>query len=123
MARAGELGADQTLTFLREVDDINVRRRMRVVELARTLVSGSLLDKRITVLGAAFNPNSDDVRRSAALNIAAQLQGATVTVTERRCSKARDGVFLDGCLSRSSTWPWEMELQSPCSRSGRTTTT
>lgn len=84
MARAGELGADQALTFLREVDDINVRRRMRVVELARTLVGGSLLGKRITVLGAAFKPNSDDVRDSPALSIAAQLQlqGADVTVTD-----------------------------------------
>ncbi len=29
MARAGELGADQALTFLREVDEINLRRRLR----------------------------------------------------------------------------------------------
>ncbi|WP_026531710.1 UDP-glucose dehydrogenase family protein [Arthrobacter sp. H41] len=84
MARAGELGADQALTFLREVDDINVRRRIRVVELTRTLVGGSLLGKRITVLGAAFKPDSDDVRDSPALSIAAQLQlqGADVTVTD-----------------------------------------
>ncbi|WP_026549703.1 UDP-glucose/GDP-mannose dehydrogenase family protein [Arthrobacter sp. Br18] len=84
MARAGELGADQALTFLREVDDINVRRRIRVVELTRTLVGGSLLGKRITVLGAAFKPDSDDVRDSPALSIAAQLQlqGAEVTVTD-----------------------------------------
>ncbi|MHA7272350.1 UDP-glucose dehydrogenase family protein [Arthrobacter sp. TMT4-20] len=84
MARAGELGADQALTFLREVDDINVRRRLRAVELTRGLVGGSLLGKRITVLGAAFKPNSDDVRDSPALSIAAQLQlqGADVTVTD-----------------------------------------
>jgi UDPglucose 6-dehydrogenase len=84
MARAGELGADQALTFLREVDDINVRRRIRVVELTRRLVGGSLLGQRITVLGAAFKPDSDDVRDSPALSIAAQLQlqGADVTVTD-----------------------------------------
>ena len=84
MARAGQLGADQALTFLREVDDINVRQRMRTVELTRGLLCGSLLGKRITVLGAAFKPNSDDVRDSPALNIAAQLQlqGAEVTVTD-----------------------------------------
>jgi UDPglucose 6-dehydrogenase len=84
MARAGELGADQALTFLREVDAINMRRRTRVVELARDLVDGSLLGKRITVLGAAFKPESDDVRDSPALSIAAQLQlqGAVVTVTD-----------------------------------------
>lgn len=84
MARAGELGADQALTFLREVDAINMRRRTRVVELARDLCGGSLLGKRITVLGAAFKPESDDVRDSPALSIAAQLQlqGAVVTVTD-----------------------------------------
>lgn len=84
MARAGELGADQALTFLREVDAINMRRRTRVVELTRELCEGSLLGKRITVLGAAFKPESDDVRDSPALSIAAQLQlqGAVVTVSD-----------------------------------------
>lgn len=84
MARAGELGADQALTFLREVDAINMRRRSRMVELTRELCDGTLLGKRITVLGAAFKPESDDVRDSPALSIAAQLQlqGAVVTVTD-----------------------------------------
>lgn len=89
MARAGELGADQALTFLREVDAINMRRRTRVVELARELCGGSLLGQRITVLGAAFKPESDDVRDSPALSIAAQLQlqGAVVTVTDPKALK------------------------------------
>lgn len=84
MARAGELGADQALTFLREVDAINMRRRTRVVELTRELCGGSLMGQRLTVLGAAFKPESDDVRDSPALSIAAQLQlqGAVVTVTD-----------------------------------------
>ena len=84
MARAGELGADQALTFLREVDNINMRRRIRMVELAREVCEGSLLGKRIAVLGAAFKPDSDDIRDSPALNVAAQLQlqGATVRVTD-----------------------------------------
>ncbi|MEU2349062.1 UDP-glucose/GDP-mannose dehydrogenase family protein [Modestobacter sp. NPDC049651] len=84
MARAGELGADQALTFLREVDNINMRRRIRMVELAREVLDGSLLGKRIAVLGAAFKPDSDDIRDSPALNVAAQLelQGATVRVTD-----------------------------------------
>ena len=84
MARAGELGADQALTFLREVDNINMRRRIRMVELAREVCDGSLLGKRVAVLGAAFKPNSDDIRDSPALNVAAQLQlqGATVLVTD-----------------------------------------
>ena len=82
MARAGELGADQALTFLREVDAINMRRRTRMMELTRELVGGSLIGARVAVLGAAFKPDSDDVRDSPALNIAGQiqLQGASVTV-------------------------------------------
>ncbi|WP_369140383.1 UDP-glucose dehydrogenase family protein [Modestobacter versicolor] len=84
MARAGELGADQALTFLREVDAINMRRRIRMVDLAREVCDGSLLGKRVAVLGAAFKPDSDDIRDSPALNVAAQLQlqGAVVRVTD-----------------------------------------
>ena len=84
MARAGELGADQALTFLREVDTINLRRRSKVVELAREASGGSFIGRRIAVLGAAFKPHSDDIRDSPALNVAAQasLQGADVVVTD-----------------------------------------
>jgi UDPglucose 6-dehydrogenase len=86
MARAGELGADQALTFLREVDAINQRRRSRMVDLARDQCGGSFLGHRIGVLGAAFKPDSDDIRDSPALNVAAQirLQGGHVTVHDPR---------------------------------------
>ena len=82
MARAGELGADQALTFLREVDSINMRRRTRMVELATKACGGSLLGANVAVLGAAFKPESDDVRDSPALNVAGllQLNGAAVNV-------------------------------------------
>jgi UDPglucose 6-dehydrogenase len=84
MARAGELGADQALSFLREVDAINMRRRVRMVDLAREVCEGSIVGLRVAVLGAAFKPDSDDVRDSPALSVAAQmgLQGATVVVTD-----------------------------------------
>jgi UDPglucose 6-dehydrogenase len=82
MARAGELGADQALTFLREVDSVNMRRRTHMVELAREALDGGFLGRRIAVLGATFKPDSDDVRDSPALNVAGQihLQGGQVTV-------------------------------------------
>ena len=84
MARAGELGVDQALTFLREVDSINMRRRVRMVDLAREECGGSIAGRRIAVLGAAFKPHSDDIRDSPALSVAEQmrLQGAQVTVTD-----------------------------------------
>ena len=52
MARAGELGADQALAFLREIDSINMRRRVRMVDLAREVCGGSIVGRRIAVLGA-----------------------------------------------------------------------
>lgn len=94
MARAGELGADQALTFLREVDAINMRRRQRVVDLAREML-GSLIGTRITVLGAAFKPNSDDVRDSPALAVAGQLSlaGASVRVYDPQAMDNARKVF------------------------------
>ncbi|MER7112719.1 UDP-glucose dehydrogenase family protein [Streptomyces sp. NPDC000229] len=83
MARAGELGADQALTFLREIDSINMRRRGQMVGMTReALGDGTFLGKRVAVLGATFKPDSDDVRDSPALNVAGQihLQGGQVTV-------------------------------------------
>jgi UDPglucose 6-dehydrogenase len=82
MARAGELGVSDALSFLREIDSVNMRRRGHMVELTREALGGELLGKRVAVLGATFKPDSDDVRDSPALNVAGQLhlQGAQVTV-------------------------------------------
>ena len=95
MARAGELGASQALTFLREVDCINMRRRARMMELTREVVGGSLIGARVAVLGAAFKPDSDDVRDSPALNIAGQiqLQGASVTVYDPKAMDNSRALF------------------------------
>ncbi len=81
MARAEELGVDQALSFLREVDAINLRRRDRTVDLATELVEGSFAGTRVAVLGAAFKPNSDDIRDSPALDVASRLLAAGAGVT------------------------------------------
>jgi UDPglucose 6-dehydrogenase len=82
MARAGELGVDQAVTFLKDVDAINMRRRERMVELARDVVGNGFTGVRVGVLGAAFKPNSDDIRDSPALDVSMRLHrmGAQVTV-------------------------------------------
>lgn len=81
MARAEELGASQSLEFLREIDSINLRARQRVIDVVRSEVGLDLKSLKIAVLGAAFKPDSDDVRDSPALDIAAQIQAAGADVT------------------------------------------
>ena len=76
MARAEELGAKQALEFLREIDAINLRARQRVIDVVRGELSEDLTQYKIAVLGATFKPDSDDVRDSPALDIAAQLHAA-----------------------------------------------
>ena len=76
MARAEELGAKQALEFLREIDAINLRARQRVIDVVRGELSEDLTKYKIAVLGATFKPDSDDVRDSPALDIAAQLHAA-----------------------------------------------
>ena len=86
MARAGELGVDEALMFLRDIDDINIRRRQHTVDLAVEAMGGQADGRRVAVWGAAFKPDSDDVRDSPALHVATALReaGATVTVHDPR---------------------------------------
>lgn len=85
-ARATELGVADSLQFLEQVDEINRSRRRRAVELARELVGGTFINQRVAVLGAAFKPETDDVRDSPALSVAASIrsEGATVRVHDPR---------------------------------------
>ncbi|MCL6550526.1 MAG: UDP-glucose/GDP-mannose dehydrogenase family protein [Acidothermus cellulolyticus] len=82
IAWAEELGAGDAVAFLRDVDAINLRRRHRMVELAKEQCDGAFDGKRVGVLGAAFKPNSDDIRDSPALEVADTIRraGAAVTV-------------------------------------------
>ena len=83
-ARAEELGRGESLAFLKEVDEINLRQRQRVVDLATEALGGSVFRKKVAVLGVSFKPDSDDVRDSPALDVAVQLKGlgAEVVATD-----------------------------------------
>lgn len=83
-ARAEELGVESAVSFLRDVDAINQRRRDRVVAQAIKIFDREIENAKITVLGAAFKPNSDDIRDSPALEVALRLAdaGAQVTITD-----------------------------------------
>ncbi|MGN7964671.1 UDP-glucose dehydrogenase family protein [Microbacterium sp. 22179] len=74
-ARGEELGHGRALRFLREVDEINLRQRTRLVELVEEALGGSVAGRRIAILGLAFKPNSDDTRDSPALDVATRLHG------------------------------------------------
>ena len=81
IARAEELGATQALEFLRDIDSINLRARQRVIDVVRSMLSEDLTGYKIAVLGAAYKPDSDDVRDSPALDIAAQIHAAGASVS------------------------------------------
>jgi len=97
MARAGELGVDEALMFLRDIDDINIRRRQHTVDLAVEAMGGQAQGRRVAVWGAAFKPDSDDVRDSPALHVATALReaGATVTVHDPRAVDNARRLFPD----------------------------
>jgi len=109
MARSEELGARQSLEFLREIDAINMRARGRVIDLVRIDLGQDLKGKKIAVLGAAFKPDSDDVRDSPALDIAVQLNhaGASVRVHDPKAiepARARYAQLdfsenIEGCIA------------------------
>ncbi|NBS61396.1 MAG: UDP-glucose/GDP-mannose dehydrogenase family protein, partial [Microbacteriaceae bacterium] len=103
MARAEELGVGQSVAYLKEIDNINLRRRDRVIHLL-TQELGTLKDKKVLILGAAFKPDSDDVRDSPALAIAllAQAAGANVVV--------HDPVALHGVSLKHPKLPVEQHL-------------
>jgi UDPglucose 6-dehydrogenase len=108
MARAGELGVAEALTFLREVDAINARQRVRAVEIARELCGGAVVGRRIAVLGAAFKPGSDDVRDSPALDVAGQLHlaGALISV--------HDPKAMDNAAVRFPTLTYADSVEEAC---------
>ena len=108
MARANELGVDQALTFLREVDSVNLRRRDHVVQRAADLVGGQLNHARVAVLGAAFKPNSDDVRDSPALDVAGRLHLAGADV------RVYDPQAMVNAAAISPTLTYSPSLEAAC---------
>jgi UDPglucose 6-dehydrogenase len=95
MYRSSELGAYAATSLLQQVDEINMGQRQRVIDLALEALGGSVLNRRIGVLGAAFKPHTDDVRDSPALNVAAalHLRGAQVVVHDPEAADTAKAMF------------------------------
>lgn len=104
VARAEELGVGGPVAVLREVDAINMRQRARTIDKAVELLGGRAHGRRVAVLGAAFKPDSDDVRDSPALDVAATLEarGAAVHVYDPKAGDnarhARPGLRTVGSV-------------------------
>jgi UDPglucose 6-dehydrogenase len=79
-ARAEELGLASSVSFLGEVDAINLRQRERVIARVISDAGGDPVDLKVAVLGLAFKPQSDDVRDSPALDVARGLAEAGAQV-------------------------------------------
>lgn len=82
--QAAALNVSSVDNWMGMVDSINLDQRSRTVETARELCNGFLNGRTVTILGAAFKPDTDDIRDSPALDVALQLvaAGAHVTVTD-----------------------------------------
>jgi len=108
MARAGELGVGETLSFLQNVDDINMRSRRRAIAIARELTGGTFIGRNVAVLGAAFKPDSDDIRDSPALDVAVAVhrQGARVRV--------HDPVAMDNARAQFPALEYAPDVENTC---------
>jgi UDPglucose 6-dehydrogenase len=108
-AAARELGVGSLANLLGEVDTINLNRRSRVVELTRDVVGGAIAGCRVTVLGLAFKPGSDDVRDSPSLHVCGLLmqEGAVVTahdpVAMKNAARIRPALRLADSVSEAAT--------------------
>lgn len=82
--QAAHAGATALDDWMQLVDSVNQGQRERTVALAAELSGGSVAGRSITVLGASFKPDTDDIRDSPALDVADRLAaaGAHVTVTD-----------------------------------------
>ncbi|GAA2749694.1 UDP-glucose dehydrogenase family protein [Amnibacterium kyonggiense] len=125
-ARAEELGRGESVAFLKEIDAINLRRRQRMVDLVVEALGGQVFQKKVTVLGLAFKPDSDDVRDSPALDVAVQLngRGAHVIATDPEAipnsirlqpqlgfaTDTRDALYGSDCVVLVTEWKEYREL-------------
>jgi UDPglucose 6-dehydrogenase len=110
MARAQELGTEESLAFLHEVDELNTRRRARTVAVARELAGGSLRGRHVAVLGAAFKPGSDDIRDSPALAVAVAVH------SEGGLVRVHDPVAIDNARRAFPFLDYAPEAEKACER-------
>jgi len=108
IARAAELGVADSVQFLEQVDAINTARRHRAIDLAREMVGGDFAGCNLAVLGAAFKPETDDVRDSPALSVAAAIRAAGATV------RVHDPKAIDNARSSCPELEFAYDVAKAC---------
>ena len=69
-----------TPTLLNAVENVNIKQLEQIISIIKQRL-GNLTSKRITILGTAFKPNTDDIRDSIAIELIKKLQKRKVNVT------------------------------------------
>jgi len=89
--------------LLNAVIEVNELQKRRVVQKLLARLGGSLVGRRVALLGLAFKPDTDDMREASSLVLAARLQGegAEVVAYDPVAMDAAAGL-LDGVELRDS---------------------
>ena len=119
-ARAGELGVGDALAFLAEVDRVNDTMRAGVIRKVAELLGEHTSAATVTVLGAAFKPDSDDMRNSPALDLAVELSESSCTTRPPARSSLRGRTAPTRSPPQRSP-PWREPTWSSSARSGAST--
>lgn len=101
-AIAKRTGSKHFSDLLDAVNNVNSDRRNRVFDLAKKMLS-DFGDKKITILGVAFKPNTDDVRLSPGLQLAVELRKAGAEVTIHDPVALRNASILHPQLLQGSS--------------------
>lgn len=104
--RASELGVESLTRLLDQVDSINQGQRDRVVDMAAECCGDSVEGVSVTVLGATFKPDSDDLRDSPSLEVAERLSQLAAHVTVYDPQAAERVRRRSPCLAVAED-PWE----------------
>ena len=75
----------------------NEYQKIRMVNKIKTLVGGSFKDKKISILGLAFKPNTDDVRDSASITMINEIKnnGGLINAYDPVANKSMRKIFED----------------------------
>jgi len=81
-------------TFLNEVEKTNQKQITNIISLLEEEI-GSLKTKRITVLGTAFKPETDDIRDSTSIKLIKELleKGAKITIHDPKAIENTKNIF------------------------------